>query len=358
MIHLIELGNNLGGAYRNNLFQDIDYNATLQFVNRVLSDMDKYLTSRQLTELNNTLQKTINRYSISSDEKLYHEIPYTEINQQLLNRFLEDKRLIGLSEKTLEYYRTSMIRFLDYTQKGVDSITADDVRNFFEYLLEERHAAKTTIDNNRRIFNSFYNYCVVNGLLYKNPLKRIDAVKGIKKIKKPFSNKEIIVMRENIPNKRDEAIFELLLSSGMRVGELVRLNKKDLNMTNCTVIVHGKGDKQREVFFNDLAKHKIETYLSTRTDDEPALFVSMHKPYKRFNISGVERAMRSIGEKAGVNDVHPHRFRRTFSTKLLHKGVPMDQIQKFLGHANIETTQLYAISNTEEIEYNIKRYVN
>lgn len=354
---MMELGN-LGGAYRNQLFQDIDYNATIQFVNRVLSDMEEHLTSRQLTELHNILQTTITKYSISSDKNLYDDMPYNELNKQLLTRFMEDKRLQGLSEKSLEYYRTSVIRLIQYHEKGLDSITTDDIRNYFEYLLEDRRCSKSTIDNNRRIFNSFYNHCVVNGLLFKNPLKKIDTVKGIKKVKKPFTNKEIILMRENFTNLRDEAIFELLLSSGMRIGELVKLNKNDLNMNDCSVIVTGKGNKQREVFFNDLAKHKIESYLKTRMDDNPALFVSTHKPYNRFKISGIERQIRLIGKKAGVHDVHPHKFRRTFATRLLHKGVPMDQIQKLLGHAQIETTQLYASSATDEVEYNIKRYIN
>jgi site-specific recombinase XerD len=214
------------------------------------------------------------------------------------------------------------------------------------------------VDNVRRIFNSFYNYCVVNGLLYRNPCKKIDAIKGAKKIKKPFSNAEIIKMREHFDNLREEAIFELLLSSGMRIGELVRLKKSEMNMEDKTVIVTGKGNKQRECFFNDLAKHKLQKYLDSRDDDNPYLFVSLHKPHNNLLIGGVARSLRELGGRAGVNKVHPHRFRRTFATKLLHKGVPIDQIQKFLGHTQIETTQLYAISDDEEIEYNIKRYVN
>lgn len=355
---MLDFGSNISGVYKNGLYHELDYAATTRFVNSVLSDMNPLLTSRELNELNIVLQKVIGDYSISAQGELYEEIPYTKLNDNLLTRFFEDKRLYGLSETTLRYYEGVLTYFNDWVKKGFDSITTDDIRDYFTFLSEEKKVTPTTLDNERRVFNSFYNYCVVNGLLYTNPVKKIDKIQGQKKIKKPFTNQEIIVMRENFKNLREEAIFELLLSSGMRVGELVGLNKSDLNMTNNTVIVKGKGNKERECFFNDLAKHKIQTYLESRNDDNPALFVNLDKRANRFKINGVERIIRDLGMRSGVNDCHPHKFRRTFATKLLHKGVPMEQIQQYLGHVNIETTQLYAVSNDDELEYNIKRYVN
>lgn len=341
-----------------NYTPDSEYNVKVFLINNILGDMEQYLTSNELVILNNLLQKVLANYSISSDGELYEDIPYAELNKQLLTKFIEDKRLFGLSEKTLTYYKEELTRFFEWIQMGADSITTEDIRYYFNYLMETRKVTSTTIDNTRRIFNTFYNYCVVNGLLYANPCKKIDKIKGQKKIKKPFSNMEIIVLRDHCRNIREEAIFELLISSGMRVGELTSLNIKDLNMEDCTVVVTGKGDKQRECFFSEAAKYKIQKYLKTRTDDNPSLFVSLNSPFKRLKISGTERNLRELGYRAGVNQVHPHRFRRTFATKLLHKGVPIDQIQKFLGHSQIETTQLYASSNDEEIEYNHKRYVN
>ena len=341
-----------------NYTPDSEYNVKLFFMNNVLGDMEQYLSSKELTQLNDVLQKTLSEYSISSDGELYEDIPYMELNKSLLNKFLEDKRLFGLSEKTLAYYKDELTHFFDWIQNGADSITTEDIRAYFTYKMESRKVTPVTIDNTRRIFNTFYNYCVVNGLLYSNPCKKIDKIKGQKKIKKPFTNMEIIVMRDHFKNIREEAIFELLLSSGMRVGELTLLNKKDLDMEECTVIVHGKGDKQRECFFSELAKYKITKYLETRTDDSEALFVALNSKGSRLKISGVSRSLRELGDRSGVNQVHPHRFRRTFATKLLHKGVPIDSIQKLLGHSQIETTQLYASSNDEELEYNIKRHVN
>jgi len=341
-----------------NYAPESEYNVKVFFMNNILGDMEEFLSSSELAHLNNILQKVLSGYSISSDGELYEDIPYTELNNQLLTKFIEDKRLFGLSEKTLTFYYSELTRFFKWMKMGADSITTEDIRYYFNYMMEVQKVTPTTIDNIRRIFNSFYNYCVVNGLLYSNPCKRIDKIKGEKKIKKPFSNMEIITLRDNFKDIREEAIFELLLSSGMRIGELVLLNKKDLNMEECTVIVTGKGDKQRECFFSELAKYKILKYLETRTDDSPALFVALNKTGARLKISGIERNLRELGYRAGVNQVHPHRFRRTFATRLLHKGVPIDQIQKFLGHAQIETTQLYAMSNDEEIQYNHKRYVN
>lgn len=341
-----------------NYTPDSEYNVKVFFMNNILGDMEPFLSSNELVQLNNILQKVLANYSISSDGELYEDIPYTELNKQLLTKFIEDKRLFGLSEKTLTYYYEELTRFFEWIKMGADSITTEDIRYYFNYMIETRGVTSTTIDNTRRIFNSFYNYCVVNGLLYTNPCKKIDKIKGQKKIKKPFSNWEIITMRDHFKNIREEAIFELLLSSGMRIGELTLLNKTDMNWEECTVIVTGKGDKQRECFFSELAKYKILKYLKTREDDSPALFVALNKTGKRLKISGLERSLRELGERAGVNQVHPHRFRRTFATRLLHKGVPIDQIQKFLGHSQIETTQLYASSNDEEIQYNHKRYVN
>lgn len=341
-----------------NYTPDSEYNVKVFLMNNILSDMEPSLSSSELASLNSTLQKVLANYSISSDGELYEDIPYTELNKELLTKFINDKRLFGLSEKTLAYYTEELTRFFEWVKNGADSITTEDIRYYFSYLMETRKVTSTTIDNTRRIFNSFYNYCVVNGLLYSNPCKKIDKIKGQKRIKKPFSNMEIIVMRDNFKDVREEAIFELLLSSGMRIGELAILNKTDLNMEDCTVIVTGKGNKQRECFFSELAKYKIQKYLETRTDDNPALFVSLNSPFNRLKINGVERSIRELGYRSGVNQVHPHRFRRTFATNLLYKGVPIDQIQKFLGHSQIETTQLYASSNDEEIEYNIKRHVN
>lgn len=347
----------IGGTYKPEIYNIQDNHAVVRFVNNVLSDMDPLLSSRQLTELNNVLQIAIKEYSISSDDKLYEKIDYNELNEKLLTQFLEDKRLAGLSERTLRQYNDSINYVFKFLKKGADAVTPEDVRFFFEYCIDERKNSLTTIDNYRRFLNSFYNYCVANGLLYKNPILKIDRIKQVKKIKQPFTVTEIIYLREALNNLRDKAIFELLLSSGMRVGELVSLNHKDVDFNNRTVIVHGKGNKEREVFFNELAKVSILRYLESRNDTNPALFVTHNAPHNRLGISGVETQMRNIGKRVGVK-VHPHKFRRHFATTLVKKGVHIEQVQKLLGHAEIETTKMYVVSDEDEIAYNHKRYVN
>ena len=350
--------NNLGGEFKSDLYKLSDNNAVTRFVNNVLNDMDPILTSRQLTELHNVLQNTIQNYSISSEDKLYKDIDYHEVNDYLLKQFLEGKRLAGLSERTLEAYKGYLTYVINHLKKGFDSLTHEDIQDFFSFLIEVNHSSMVSVDNYRRVLNSFYNYCVNNGLLYKNPVLKIGAIKKVKKVKQAFSYEEIIYLRENLRNLRDKAIFELLLSSGMRVGELVSLNHKDLNMTERTVIVHGKGDKEREVFFNELAKVSINRYLESRDDTNPALFVTINRPHTRLGVTGVETMLRNVGKRAGVNKVHPHRFRRHFATSMIHKGVHIEQVQKLLGHAEIATTQMYIVNDDDEIKYNHKRYVN
>lgn len=350
--------NNLGGEIKSDLYELSDTNVVIRFVNNILNDMESLLSSRQLTELNNVLQEATRNYSICSDEDLYVDVDYKELNNKLLEQFIEDKRLAGLSDKSLYLYNHSLEYTTKVLDKGFDSITHEDIYDFFNFLKEHNHSSMTTIDNYRRILNSFYNYCVINGLLYKNPILKINALKRVKKIKQAFSNEEVICLRENIHLLRDKAIFELLLSSGMRVGELVQLNYQDLNMSDCSVIVHGKGDKEREVFFNELAKISIRRYLDSRTDNNPALFVSLNSPYHRLGVSGVETMLRGVGKRAGVTKVHPHRFRRHFATTMIHKGVHIEQVQQLLGHAEIETTQMYIVNDDDEIQYNHKRYVN
>ena len=350
--------NNIGGEFKSDLYNLSDNNTVTRFVNNVLSDMDQVLTSRQLTELHNVLQDTIRNYSISCDERLYDDIDYHEVNDYLLDKFFEGKRLQGLSERTLTAYNSHLTHVIKRLEKGFDSITHEDIQDFFNFLIEVNHSSMTTLDNYRRILNTFYNYCVNNGLLYKNPVLKIGALKKVKKVKQAFTYEEIIYLRENLNNLRDKAIFELLLSSGMRVGELVSLNHKDLNMNDCTVIVHGKGDKEREVFFNELAKVSINRYLESRVDINSALFVSLHSPYNRLSWGGIETMLRNLGKRAGVNKVHPHRFRRHFATSMIHKGVHIEQVQKLLGHAEIATTQMYIVEDKDEIKYNHKRYVN
>lgn len=352
------MGNTLTGQIRNDLLNLQDNNAQANLINAILREMETILNSRQLSDLNNLLQETLTHYSLSVNENAINDLDYHEVNEKLVNRFMETKRLIGLSERTLTFYNDTINLLINYCKKSLDTITTEDVREWFDYLLEKRQIKHTTLDNYRRNLNSFYNFCVTEGLIYKSPMRKIKAIKRPKQVKQPFSDEEIISLREHAHTPRDKAILEILLSSGMRVGEMVSVDIEDIDFNNNTIYIIGKGSKERKVFFNTQTRVAIKKYLKTRTDDNPALFVQLNAPHDRLGISGVETRLREIGKKAGVNDVHPHRFRRSMACGLLRKDVPIEQIRVFLGHANLATTQLYLVEDDKEIHYNHKRYVN
>ena len=326
----------------------------------ILEKMNPELTGNQLLKLNKVLNEEFNKVEFLIKDNTYDAGSISEKNQRLLKSFLDAKRVEGLSKRTLYKYEFDIQHLLDWMIVPLDECTTEDIREFLSMWKSKGNCSNVHIDGMRRVYSTFFRYLSDNGFIYKNPMIRIHKIRQRKLYKKAFNGRELELLRAAISNDdlRMKAIFELLLSSGMRVGELTNLKKQDLNFEEKTVIVTGKGDKQRECFFNDLAKVKIQRYLETRIDDNPYLFVSFNRPFHQLGITGVETRLRNLGEQAGVNKVHPHRFRRTFATRLLHKGVAIDQIQKFLGHVNIETTKLYAMSDNDEIEYNIKRYVN
>ena len=214
-----------------------------------------------------------------------------------------------------------------------------------------------TLDNSRRFLNSFFQYLNLENYINRNPCKKIKRIKAPKRIKEPFSNEDIINMRNNIRNIRDLAIFEMLLSSGVRVGELCNMDKKDINYLENSVYVIGKGNKERKTYFSDETKLALKEYLASRTDDNPALFVSLHQPYNRMRKSGVEIVIRNLGKNAGVRKAHPHRFRRTMATNFLNKGVPIEQVRELLGHESVDTTTIYALVNENDVSINHKKYV-
>ena len=282
---------------------------------------------------------------------------YTEVNKTLIEQFNKTKRLIGLAETTLKVYNDVIGYLLKFHDKSLAEMTSDDIREWFNYLLENG-TTKRTIDNYRRYLSSFYSFCNIEGLIFRNPMKKIEKIKQPKQVRQPFTSEEIARLRNNCNKLREKAIFELLLSSGVRVSELSNINRDDLDFNNNTFYVIGKGNKERKCYFNDSSKVAILNYLDSRTDRNPALFVSYHKPYKRLKNGGIEHSLNVIAKRADVVNVHPHRFRRSFCCSLLSKNVPLEQIRIMAGHANLATTKLYVVENDEEIQYNHKRYVN
>ena len=234
-------------------------------------------------------------------------------------------------------------KFLALIKKHVMHITTDDLRNYLSNHQQVNNCSKTNIDNIRRILSSFFAWLEDENYILKNPVRRIHKIKTVKTVKETYSDEALEMIRDHCKSLRDLAMIDMLSSTGMRVGELVRLNISDIDFENRECVVFGKGNKERPVYFDARTKIHIKNYLESRTDSNPVLFVSLLKPHNRLEISGVEIRIRKIGRELGLEKVHPHKFRRTLATRAIDKGMPIEQVQMLLGHAKIDTTMEYAM---------------
>ena len=278
-------------------------------------------------------------------------------NEEALKLFIDAKRIEGCSERSLNYYKTTLMLVLKTINKDYYSMITEDLRSFLSNYKEKNDVSKTTIDNVRRIISSFFSWLENEDYVSKSPCKRIHKVRTGKVVKEVYSDETIELIKQSINNKRDIAIIEILISTGIRVGELVRLNIKDIDFENKECVVLGKGNKQRKVYFDAKTKIHLQQYIESRKDSNEALFVSLLKPYKRLEISGVEIMLRKIGKKIGIEKVHPHKFRRTLATKAIDKGMPIEQVQHLLGHSKIDTTLEYAMVDDTNVKLSHKKYL-
>ena len=276
-------------------------------------------------------------------------------NDHYIRMFVDAKRVENLSKRTLVYYEQTLRSCLGYIGKPIRLIDANDVRKCLSWALNERKVSPTTANNERRVLSTFFQWLENEDVIRKSPVKRTKALKEEKADKKPFSDEEIAKMREVCADWREKAIVELLLSSGMRVGELCGLDREDIDLTGRECEVLGKGNKRRMCYFSAAAKLYVAQYLATRSDKNPALFVSKAKPYERLSTSTIEKIMRDLGKRAKVTNVHPHRFRRTFATNSLRRGMKLEEIQQLLGHSNMNTTLIYAKLDHEMLKVNARR---
>lgn len=271
--------------------------------------------------------------------------------------FLAAKRVEGCSEKTIRYYDSTLRNVLNATGKEVLQITTDDLRLYLDSYQSSRAAGKTTIDNIRRILSSFFAWLEDEDYVLKSPVRRIHKVKTGKTVKETYSDEALEIMRDHCGNCRDLALIDLLASTGMRVGELVLLNRDDIDFENRECVVLGKGNKQRKVYFDARAKIHLQNYLNSRTDGNPALFVSLQKPHNRLQIRGVEIRLHELGEKLSLCRIHPHKFRRTLATMAIDKGMPIEQVQQLLGHQSVDTTLQYAMVNQANVKQSHKKFI-
>ena len=313
-------------------------------INSVLAEMQPTLKASQLKRL-----KVVLKHAFEAKQH--------ESNETLLQAFLTAKGVEGCSPKTLQYYEDTLARVLATIDKPIAAIESDDLRQYLNDYEITRHTSKVTIDNIRRIMSSFFSWLEDEDYIVKSPVRRIHRVKTAQVAKETLTDEELETLRDACKNKRDLALVDLLASTGMRIGELVRLDVADVNMQERECIVTGKGNKQRPVYFDARAKLHLTEYLETRADSDPALFVSLDSSASRVTVGGMELRLRNLGKKAGVSRVHPHKFRRTLATHAIDKGMPIEQVQKLLGHAKIDTTMHYAMVNQSNVKASHRRYL-
>ena len=323
-----------------------------KIMEEIMPQMLPHLDNAQLQKLEEVLEHSLFMYEISSK--------YTETeddSQKLIDAFVYAKRIEGCSEKTLKYYRTTIETMTEAIDKGVRHMQTDDLRAYLTEYQEKHGSSRVTIDNIRRILSSFFSWLEDEDHILKSPVRRIHKVKTATNIKETYTDEELEKMRDNCTELRDLAIVDMLASTGMRIGEMVLLNKDDINFNERECVVFGKGDKERVVYFDARTKIHLQNYIDGRTDDDPALFVTLRAPHERIKIGGIESRLREIGKALEIEKVHPHKFRRTLATLAIDKGMPIEQLQQLLGHKRIDTTLQYAMVKQSNVKQAHRKYI-
>ncbi len=323
-----------------------------KIITDVVQAMLPYLNNAQTENLQEALLHSLSNYKVVVHKEAE---PETELN--LVELFLSAKRIEGCSEKSLKYYESTIMALLDGVGKGVKYIGTEDIRVYLTDYQARKQSSKVTMDNIRRILSSFFSWLEDEDYILKSPVRRIHKVKTGTCVKETYTDEALELMRDNCTELRDLAMIDLLASTGMRVGEMVLLNRADIDYNERECIVFGKGDKERVVYFDARTKIHLQNYLNSRTDDNPALFVSLQKPHKRLQISGVEVRLRQYGRQLGIPKVHPHKFRRTLATVAIDKGMPIEQLQQLLGHRRIDTTLQYAMVKQSNVKIAHRKYI-
>ena len=323
----------------------------------ITKDMKDSLTDYQLNKLKESLIINFKKveFIIKTDE-LKHQEELDE-NRKMIESFISSKQVEGCSNRTVKYYKEIIDKFNENFDKSIKKITTEEIRNYLSNYKDNSSCGSTTIDNIRRVLSSFFSWLEDEDFIIKSPIRRIHRIKTPTVVKEILTDENLENLRDKCENVRDLSLVELLISTGMRVGELVNLNISNLNFEDRSCIVLGKGNKEREVYFDAKTKLHLKEYLSKRNDNNDALFVSLREPHQRLSISGIELIIRNLGISTNINKVHPHKFRRTLATMAIDKGMPVEQVQKLLGHVKIETTMHYALVNQSNVKISHRRYI-
>ena len=315
---------------------------------KILNEMAEYLSISQMKKLQEVLLKNMKEQEDSLSEAT---------NYDYLEMFIAAKKIEGCSDRTVAYYKVTVEHLLKCIDTPIRRITTDEIRSYLAKYQEKSGCSKTTVDNIRRNISSFFSWLEEEDYILKSPMKRIHKIKTVQPVKETISDELIERLRDACLCKRDLAMVDLLYSTGIRVGELVRLNVDDISFEERECVVFGKGDKERKVYFDAKAKLHLQDYLKERNDDNPALFVTLDAPHQRLKISGVEIRIRRLGRSVNAEKIHPHKFRRTMATRAIDKGMPIEQVQKILGHSQIDTTMQYAMVNQSNVKNAHRKYI-
>ena len=274
--------------------------------------------------------------------------------EDMLKLFIDTKRIEGRSEKTLERYQYILRHFRQQDGTPIREVTVYNIRQFLAYE-KGRGIADSTLRGYRDIFNSFFGWIHREGLIQNNPCANLNPIKCKKEVRLPYSDVDLEKLKESCITQRDKAIVYFLLATGCRISEMCGLNRDDIDFRNLECTVLGKGNKERTVYLDPVSAMQLQNYLKARTDDKEALFIG--KGTDRLQPGGVRKRLNEIAEAAGVQHVHPHRFRRTLATNLINHGMAIQEVANVLGHEKIDTTMTYVYINKENVKNSYRKYV-
>ena len=315
----------------------------------ILNEMAEYLSVAQMKKLQEVMLKNLNEESLEKKQIS---------NEEYLSMFVAAKNIEGCSKRTLSYYESTIETMLDEIKIPARKVTTEDMRQYLADYQKRNDCSKVTVDNIRRNISSFFSWLEEENYILKSPMRRIHKIKTNQQVKEVISDEDIEKLRDHCRCKRDLAMIDLLYSTGIRVGELVNLNISDVDFEARECVVFGKGGKERRVYFDAKSKLHLQKYIESRTDENEALFVSLDAPHNRLKISGVEIRIRMLGRSVNLSKIHPHKFRRTMATRAIDKGMPIEQVQKILGHSQIDTTMQYAMVNQNNVKSSHQKYIS
>lgn len=325
-----------------------------RFIQEVMLQMLGCLDNAQLKRLDEAMKKALSRVKIVEAERSERSDDSND-NEEIVKKFVSAKKIEGCSDKTLAYYKMIIDAMTATLEKDVRRIGTEDLRDYLTDYQKKNNSSRVTIDNMRRILSSFFSWLEDEDYIVKSPMRRIHKIKTALRVKETYSDDDLERMRDNCSELRNLAMLDLLVSTGMRIGEMVLLNREDVNFAEREIKVFGKGDKERIVYFDARTKLHLQKYLSERADKNPALFVTLRAPHERIQIGGVETLFRKMGRRLNMAKVHPHKFRRTLATMAIDKGMPIEQLQQLLGHKRIDTTLHYAMVKQSNVKTSYRK---